>query len=70
MNPPCWSEKVVPLVAMYITICSLLYMTGMIDIRHGPGVNLLIINLFIMTLFTIYVMMNPSKIFIGGCEKY
>ena len=64
---PCWSEKIIPMIAMYMVICSLLYMTGMIDIRHGSGVNLLIGNLLVMILFASYIMMYPENIYVGGC---
>ena len=65
---PCWSEKIIPMIALYMVICTLLYITGTIDMKRGPGVNLLVGNLIVMTAFAGYVMMYPERVYIGGCD--
>ena len=64
----CWSEKIIPLVAMYMVICTMLYITGALDPRGGPGLNLHVLNLIAMTVFAGCVMMNPKMIYVGGCD--
>ena len=69
-NPerPCWSEKVVPMIAFYILICSLLFVTGALDPRKGVGLIMLIFNLVLFCMFAGVVIMRPTWTFIGGCD--
>ena len=69
-NPerPCWSEKVVPMIAFYILICSLLFVTGALDPRKGMGLIILIFNLVLFCMFAGVVIMRPTWTFIGGCD--
>ena len=64
----CWSEKLIPLIAMYMLICTLLYIAGVLDMKRGPGVILLVVNLSVLTMFAGYVMMYPELVYIGGCD--
>jgi hypothetical protein len=69
-NPegPCWSEKVVPMIAFYILICSLLFVTGALDPRKGVGLIMLIFNLVLLCMFAGVVLMRPTWIYVGGCD--
>ena len=64
----CWSEKIIPFIAMYMLICTLLYIAGVIDMKRGPGLQLLVVNLSVMTVFAGCVMMYPKLVYIGGCD--
>jgi hypothetical protein len=65
---PCWSVKLIPLIAMYILICTLLFVTGTLDPRKGWGQKILITNLVLMCMFAGVVTMRPTWVFVGGCD--
>ena len=69
-NPegPCWSEKIVPMIAFYTLICSLLFVTGALDPREGVGLIMLIFNLVLLCMFAGVVLMRPTWIYVGGCD--
>tara|TARA_B110000261_G_scaffold163680_1_gene210397 strand:- start:3672 stop:4583 length:912 start_codon:yes stop_codon:yes gene_type:complete len=64
----CWSETVVPMIALYTLICSLLFVTGTLDPRKGLGQIILITNLVLLCMIAGVVMMRPTWIFVGGCD--
>jgi len=64
---PCWSEKIVPMIAFYTLICSLLFVTGVLDPQKGLGLKLFILNLVLLCMFAGVVMMRPDWTYIGGC---
>lgn len=61
----CKTPLVIGLVGLYVLICSLLYITGAIDIQKGPGLHLLAINLILMCIFIAFVFAFPWKV---GCD--
>jgi hypothetical protein len=67
LQEKCRTEKLIPMIAFYILICSLLFVTGVLDPQKGFGLKLLIFNLVMLFMFTVSVMMRPNYTFIGGC---